>query len=375
MYIYKTYYIYVLYLIIFLIGCKEAPSNLGIKNEYGLSESPNYCTPQIYSVNKLISPPNIDGVILKDEWDKVPWSSSFVSEIKNGNNNPSHNTKFKLGIINDSLYVSAIVFDKHICATNDICQSYFFDDNFLEFFIDVDEDEYDYVVIKINAFGNLCGEYRQRNHNEPLRRFSWLEICGAKCSVFVDGTINNPKDTDNYWSIECALPMNQKLDTLTLLKPKDIWNVNVQRTYWPSTVVSGLYKKILNPKTGKKYPGEKWLWSFLEENDINTPELWGEWHFNTLNKTNKRDHQLQFERQVKWELRNIYYAQKFHLKLHRKYARKTAALKNVGLKPNKLLYNPTIKAKADKYKAFIFDSSTRTRFYINQDGKVWKEKH
>ncbi len=371
----KPYYILLFYLIIIIVGCEKSPVETGILNEYGLADSPSFCTPQIYSVNKLLTSPHIDGIISEKEWGDVPWSSPFVSEIKNGNINSSYNTKFKIGIRNDSIYFSAIVFDNHIWAVNDICQSYFFDDNFLELYIDIDEDEFDYVVFKINALGNLCGEYRQTINNKPLSRFSLLEMSNARCAVFVDGTLNNPDDIDKYWSVECAIPLDLQIDAQTILKQKNIWNVNVQRTFWSAVVVGGLYKKMLNPETGKKYLGEKWVWSFLDENSIHSPELWGEWHFNKLNQSAKELSRLEFERQIKWELRNIYYAQNlYHIK-HHKFALKVAKLKDVGLDINKLLYKPEINGDKEKFEAIVFDLSSNTKFIINQYGKLIKESN
>ncbi|MGQ1784399.1 MULTISPECIES: carbohydrate-binding family 9-like protein [unclassified Saccharicrinis] len=370
----QRYYYVVMILFACMLGCQKPQEKVYSINEYGLPNCPGYCTPKVYAVHTLSGTPTIDGYISDDEWGNTPWSEPLVSSVKNGMANPAYSTRYKLGTKGDSLYFSAIVYDRHIWAVNDICQSYFFEDNFLELYLDADNDEKDYVVLKINALGNLCGEYWNRNNDKPLSRFSLLDMSHGRCSVFIDGTVNNPKDNDRYWSFECAVPLNLQVDSLTLLQPHTTWNVNVQRTYWPSVVVAGLYKKMLNPHTGKKYPGEKWVWSFLDENNINTPELWGEWHFNTLNQTSQEISRQQFERQVRWELRNIYYAQQRHLKRYGRFSRKVAGLTDVGLKLPKLLYKPNINTGSEVYEAHIYDAATGTKFTINHEGKVWKEQ-
>ncbi len=371
MFEFKSYYtIYFLFFIV-LVGCKKSPQIIKNRNEYGLPNYPTYCHPKTHPVNLISLPPQIDGIISDKEWQEIPWSDTFVSEVKNGEVDPNYLTKYKVAVYNDSIYFAAVVFDKHIWAVNDICESYFFEDNFLEIYIDSDQNEFDYTILKINALGHLCGEYRQINQAKPISRFSLLDKPYGRCSIDVEGTINNPEDIDEYWTVECVLPISLTIDSIEILSPKSVWNVNVQRIHWPSVIVSGLYKKLLNPKTGKKYLGEKWIWSFMNEYKMNTTELWGEWHFKQHSYDHKELNRIQFERQVKWELRNIFYAQQIHYEKHERYARKIAGLKDVGLKLSKLLYKPDINSSRKKYTASIYDSSSGTKFLINNEGKIW----
>lgn len=372
MYKKATYHLLIFLVLAVLAGCNDAPETDHKRNQFGLPNCPDYCIPKIYNVNTMNTIPNIDGIINDNEWQNIDWSEQLVSEFKNGNTEPQFSSKYKLGINNDTLYFAAIIYDQHIWSVNDICQSYFFDDNFLELFIDDNNTELDYVVLKMNALGNLCGEYRTSTNEKPLLRFPLLDNSLARCAVHVEGTLNNPKDLDNYWAVECAIPLNLQIEGHTFLKPNTQWNTNVRRLHWPTTVVSGVYKKMLNPETGKKYESEKWVWSFLNENSIHNPELWGEWNFNANGQTAEQINLLQSQRRIKWELRNVYYAQQMHLKKHKRYARKLAGLEGVGLESSEFSYKVNIDVKNDTFKASIKGEEPNTNYLINQEGKVWQ---
>ena len=373
MYKLVRYYIVYNVLLCIILGCNNEPKRNHNSNSFGLLNCPDYCIPKTYSIQQLPNPPVIDGVIDKQEWGKIPWSSPFVSELKNGSTENAFTTKFKIGKSKDSLFFAALVYDPHIWGVNDLCESYFFDDNFIELYVDDDNDEFDYAVLKVNALGKFCGEYRKRNYDKPIARFSLLENSIARCKVDVEGTVNNPKDIDDYWTVECAIPLNLKIDSIQVLNPQTSWNVNVQRKQWPYSIVGGLYKKMLNPETGKKYQGEQWVWSFMNENSIHTPELWGQWIFDSSQHGSEGLNRLQLENQIKWELRNIYYAQQIHHQKHNRYAHKVAGLKDIGLKLSELKYKPNINACKNRFVAFISDEKSSSSFFINQEGKVWIE--
>ncbi len=366
----KSYYILFLILITFLSACNEASEKVESRNEYGLPNHPSYISPKLYNIYPLAKAPVIDGIILDDEWKDIPWSKTLVSEADNNIATADYSTKYKLARSSDSLYFAAVIFDQHIWSRHDICESYFFDDNFIELYIDADADEYDYVVLKINALGDFCGEYRNRDSIAPLLRFSLLDENTARCKVFVEGSINNPSDLDTYWSVECSIPFNFILDDKNILKPIEMWKANVQRIHWSSVIVSGIYKKLIDPETGIKYPGDKWVWNYMDENSIYTPEFWGEWHLLNLNKTNQAINQQEFERKVKWELRNIYYAQQLHYKKHNRYAHKIAGLKDTGLDLSSMMFKPKIQARNKSYSATILNSNTGLSYSINEKGKL-----
>lgn len=251
-----------------------------------------------------------------------------------------------------------------------IYESYFFDDNFLELVIDYDNDEFDYLILKFNALSNFCGEYYHSNKKKPLFKFSLLDDRMARCAVYVNGTVNNPKDIDEFWIVEASIPLNLEFGGIQLLKPNKNWKINVRRTRWTSVIVSGIYKKIINSDTGKKYPGQQWIWNNMGENPINMVELWGECQFETNNSTSDWEDQILENRKIKWELRNVFYAQQLHLKKHGRYARKVAGLKDVGFDLSSLIYRPGIQLTDEGFKVSIQNTKTREMWMINETGKI-----
>ena len=62
------------------------------------------------------------------------------------------------------------------------------------------------------------------------------EIPGLKSAVFVDGTLNDPRDTDRGWSVEIAFPWRVLAEQARRPAPPregDQWRVNFSRVQWP----------------------------------------------------------------------------------------------------------------------------------------------
>ena len=66
-------------------------------------------------------------------------------------------------------------------------------------------------------------------------------------AVHVDGTVNNPRDTDRGWSVEIAMPwraFDRHPGAGRTPKPGDHWRVNFSRVEWDHIDVDGHYTKI-----------------------------------------------------------------------------------------------------------------------------------
>ncbi|TLX75355.1 hypothetical protein E9993_10695 [Labilibacter sediminis] len=368
----KTYHYCLLLMLLFHVACLSSSED-EIKNQYGLMMVPHYYNPRVYDCKMLPGKPLIDGKINREEWDDINWSESFVSMVDAESPGSSYTTKFKLAYADDSLFFCAEVHDDHIWSTKDLCESYFFEDNFLELAIDCNNDEFDYLTIKFNAQGNCCAEYCNVKSSEPQSKFSLIQDNQVRCAVHINGTLNNPEDSDKFWSVEAAIPLNLKLNEIHLLRPSSIWKINVCRTRWTSTVVSGIYKKMINSQTGKKYPGEEWVWSPMAGYPVNMVELWGECHFGSDDMTYALKQQINHQREIKWELRNVYYAQHIHFNKHKRYAKKVAGLKDIGFDLSALIYKPDIKSSKKGFTIEIKDPQTHKQWRIDDEGRISSE--
>ena len=98
------------------------------------------------------------------------------------------------------------------------------------------------------------------------------EIPGLKSAIALDGTLNDPRDTDRSWSVELAFPwIVLKEHTARPAPPRDgdEWRVNFSRVEWDLEPAGLGYAKV---------PGRaehNWVWSPQGVVDMHRPEMWG----------------------------------------------------------------------------------------------------
>ncbi len=354
-------------ILLIVIACKNnTGTNTPELNEFGLPYKPFTFNPQTYNVKELSSPPLIDGKNTNKEWSSIKWSSIFTSEINGKIESNDFETKFKMGIYQDTLYLLSQINENQIWAQNTNQNSDYFKDNFFEIYINYNNNEYDFLNIKVNALGIVKEGFKHRqegNHKDSNYIYKDLKLSSA---VYIQGTINNPNDIDQYWQLELGLPLNLKTNHTNHIRKDGFLKMNFTRSRWPYVIVNGMYKKIINSNTGILYNGEQWQWANMWENPITCTELWGEVHVKKQDN-NKR---LTTTRRIKWELRNVYYAQKMHLQKHKRYAKKIAGLKDVGFDLSRLQFRPNIKATKNNFVASIKDDETNTTWYIDNSGSL-----
>ncbi len=363
---FKLHFQNIVYGILFLLtllSCTDNPTqNITEVNEFGLPLKPYQFTPNTYDLKTFIIPPNIDGINTEKEWDKIAWSSNFVSEVDGKNHNYSLETKFKMGIYKDTIFLLAKINDPQIWAVDSKLDSIYFKDNFFEIYIDCDNNEYDYLNININALNIIKGRFYRCNDKHI--NFHDIPIHSA---TFVDGTVNNPNDTDKYWMAELSFPVNLEGITPNKIYNNGYWKMNFAQSRWQYVIVDGAYKKTINSETGKLYNKDQWLWNYMWENPISNAEFWGEIHL-TSNQIDEKT--LVRNRRIKWELRNVFYGQKLHHKKHKKYANKIAGLKDIGFDLSKLNYRPDIRINNKHYTATIKDKKSDHIWSINDEGAI-----
>ena len=189
-----------------------------------------------------------------------------------------------------------------------------FYDNDFEIFIDPDGDTHKYYEFEINAFNTqwdllITKPYRD-DDNVALN--GW-DIAGLKTASGIKGTINDPSDKDEFWTVEVAYPWKALSEMTSMSSPPengDQWRVNFSRVQWETEVINGNYKKKINPKTGKSFPENNWVWSPQGFINMHAPETWGFVQFSSKPVgTEKTDFIFDEIENAKWELRRIYYAE------------------------------------------------------------------
>ncbi|MCW3785609.1 carbohydrate-binding family 9-like protein [Plebeiibacterium sediminum] len=352
-------------------SCKNASDDvLSETNEFGLPYKPYIYKPTTYPLGHFKKAPVIDGINTQNEWDHTPWSSMFVSSISGKPENKSHETAFKMGIYNDTIYLLAKINEDQIWALDSKRNDEYFKDNFFEILIDCDNDEYDYLNIKTNALGIIKGELNQYEQNSISNKNIPINQLKIKCATYIQGTVNKPNDTDQYWQLEIGIPVNLKTDDTDNIDKNGHWKMNFVRSHWPYVVIDGAYKKIINSDTGKLYNGEQFIWAYMFDNPITKLELWGEVY---VNNTNYNNNILTKEQRIKWELRNIFYAQKLHFEKHNRFANKIAGLKDIGFNRSALQYKANIKATKKHFIISIKDDHKKESWHIDDLGSISHE--
>jgi hypothetical protein len=98
------------------------------------------------------------------------------------------------------------------------------------------------------------------------------EIPGKKTAVHVNGTLNDPSDTDRGWTVEIAFPwsvLGEHARHPGAPTEGEEWRIDFSRVEWHITTEGGVEKKV--PHT----PEDNWVWSPAGVIDMHRPEMWG----------------------------------------------------------------------------------------------------
>jgi hypothetical protein len=199
------------------------------------------------------------------------------------------------------------------------------------------------------------------------------DINGLKSAIHLDGTLNDPNDTDRAWYVELAIPLKALNENNSGPKPADgaHWRINFSRVQWRYSVVNGNYQKDVNPETGKSWPEDNWVWSPQAVVDMHRPELWGILQFSdqksgkgTVNFIPDPDNL------IKWELRNIYYAQYIYHGQNKAYAEKLTDLQVAGLNLSALIFNPEITTTFSGFQIRAFNPKTQRFWLLDEGGRI-----
>ena len=315
----------------------------------------------------------IDGILDEESWKKALSSNSFVDIEGSKMPLPLYDTKIKMLWDEDNLYISAWIEETHIWATYTERESIIFHENDFEIFIDPNGDTHNYYEIEINALNTIWDLLLTKPYKDYGRPIKTWDVKGMKTAVHTEGTINDPSDTDDYWSVEIALPWNSlKEYAFEAKKPKDgeQWRMNFSRVQWRLDIINGTYKKQINPQTNETFPEYNWVWSPQGIINMHHPETWGYVQFSKrLVGNNKAEFVFCEEELIKWELRKIYYAQKDFKSKNGQYANK---LESLDVKIENC-NNPfiTISTFSNRFEASLKCDCSSKIWYIRQDSKVW----
>ena len=248
--------------------------------------------PKHYIVNKINDQINIDGKDDELAWSNAIYTDDFI-DIE-GDKIPSQKTNVKMLWDDKFLYVFAKLYENHIWGDITKRDEVIYYNNDFEVFINPNDDVFSYGEIEINALGTEWDLFLNRPYRLKGKADSSWDINGLKSAVDINGTLNDPNDLDDYWTVEIAIPLKEieKLNTSgkdEKVISGDVWRINFSRVNWDFEINNGVYSR--KKENGKYLPEYNWVWSPQGIINMHVPENWGYLVFSendeVFNMTNK----------------------------------------------------------------------------------------
>jgi hypothetical protein len=192
--------------------------------------------------------------------------------------------------------------------------------------------------------------------------YNGWDIHGLKIGRSLNGTLNEPGDQDQGWTVELAIPWRALREGQGAPKMGEQWRMNFSRVEWKTRKLNGTYRKLVDA-AGKPLAEDNWVWSPQGVVNMHYPEMWGvvqfggSWHQDPVEA-------------AKWALREVYYAQRDYHARHQRFATRFGQL---GLKLAAVpgyAWPPRIAASAHQFSARIDGRDGRAAVSIEQDGLV-----
>lgn len=350
--------------------------------------------PRGYVAYRTPAPITIDGKLDDPAWQAVPWWEDHADIEGFQKTTPRFRTRGKMVWDDRYLYIAAYLEEPHVWGTLTNHDAVIFQDNDFEIFIDPDGDHHQYFEIEINALNTewdlrLVKPYR--NGGPALNEW---EIPGLRHAVHIDGTLNDPRDTDRGWSVEFAFPwesLQEFAGTACPPRDGDQWRINFSRVEWVIDIIDGKYRKI----AGR--PEDNWIWSPQGFVDMHRPETWGFLQFSKLEAGRGTAAFQRDPDQAAWMyLVKVHYAQQDYQAKHKRWA---TSVQDLGLAADSSPVNPPnatnqrleemgfasrenvrfarsarIELTTGGYQASV-ESSRGGRWFIREDARLWRESN
>ena len=276
-----------------------------------------YVPPRGYVAVRATEAPKIDGDPSDAAWKSAPWSEPFVDIEGDLRLPPRHATAMKMMWDDKYLYVAAKIDEPHVWGTLTKHDSVIFHDNDFELFIDPDGDNHRYGEFEINALNTGWDLYLPKPYKDGGPADNGWEIPGLLTAVRVAGTLNDPRDIDEGWTLELALPwevLGKLSDRPAPPRDGDQWRINFSRVEWQFTRRDGTYKKL--PRRRE----DNWVWSPQGVIDMHRPEAWGVVQFTTSSEPDVA-YRPDPSGPVRHLLHRAYYAQREYRTRHDRWAK------------------------------------------------------
>ena len=170
--------------------------------------------PKQYVIYRTVDRIIVDGKMDESSWVNADWTNRFDHLLMVGYQKPFLSTRAKMLWDENNLYLAVELEEPNLLGHVIINDDEIYDDNDIEFFIDVDNDSQNYIELEFNCLGTVWDMYLYKEYARGGLPFShpkmpeskpW-DLEGMLVAVQMDGSINYPFDTDRGWTIEISIP-------------------------------------------------------------------------------------------------------------------------------------------------------------------------
>ncbi|MFH4965698.1 carbohydrate-binding family 9-like protein [Gaetbulibacter sp. M235] len=337
---------------------------------FGCAQSNKDITPQTYVAYKTSEKIIVDGDDSERSWEKSQWSDAFI-DIE-GVKKPKYKTQVKMLWDETYFYILAKLEEPHVWATLKERDTIIFYNNDFEVFVDPDGDTYNYYELEMNALNTVWDLFINKPYREEgnVVLNDWT-LTGLKSAIKVNGTINNPSDTDEGWQLELAIPWAAyKTSYYQDNVPRDhFWRVDFSRVNWQHDITNGKYTRKKDEK-GKFLPEYNWVWSPMGVINMHEPEKWGYVYFSSKAVGSKDVFSIPQDDKVKWELYSLYRAQKAYYNKHKAWATSLDSISKENISIDNKTLKPVIENHSTGFNISIKSPFSNKTLIIKENGKI-----
>lgn len=329
--------------------------------------------PKSYIAYRTVDAIEIDGKADEESWRNAPKSDDFI-DIE-GVKKPTYQTNVKMIWDDDYLYFYAKMEEPHIWGTLNQRDTVIFYNNDFEIFIDPVGDTHNYYEFEMNALNTVWDLLVVKPYRESGPVIDSWDIQGLKTAVHIDGTLNDPSDEDNFWSVEVAIPWKVLKETNShrKLPENEFWRINFSRVNWDFELDNGTYSRKKD-ESGKFLPEYNWVWSPQWLINMHEPEKWGYVYFSSKAVGEKESFTIPKDERLKWLLYDLYRAQKSYFRENKQWASSIGDIQKEPLVIEGNRIEPKIEYHMSGWNIVLSSPFTNKTYLIKEDGKFLEHK-
>jgi hypothetical protein len=331
-----------------------------------------------YVVYQTISTIEIDGKMIEASWENAAWTDVFLDIEGEKMPKPLHQTRVKMLWDEENLYILAELEEPHVWAYYEKHDMIVFNENDFEIFIDPNGDSQNYFEIEVNAQNTIFDLFMPQPYRDGGIPFIAWNTPGLKSAIHVDGTLNNPADTDKKWTVEMAIPFSAFQLGTGSQTPADnqIWRINFSRVQWQTEIKDEVYHRKTDPANGRILPEYNWVWSPQGIINMHYPERWGMLQFS---KNRVDGEKVDFQNSTLSELQQylwlVYYKQKSYQAENGKYATQLSGISMTETFNSGSSGTLNFELIATPYQFMLFlTTENGTKMSVNENGIIRKLK-